>query len=199
MALEAAALDQCETFFEFLRAANRIFREDVFIEWVARRTVNVEEAVIAVAARQLAQKVPAAGVVLRIALGAFQLLPGPKNGAFGSGIEPFGIEQRTLVVIAQEAHLALHGQIDALARIGTVADNIAQAEDLGDPLGTNVGQHSLKCFEVAVNVADEGSLHAPRLYWKRYSALKLCAVPTAPWLNDLPLYATRRNAGKLAV
>ena len=49
--------------------------------------------------------------------------------------------------------------IDALARIGTVADDVAQAVDLLDAAGLRIGQHGLERFEVAVDVADNGPFH----------------------------------------
>ena len=47
-----------------------------------------------------------------------------------------------------------HHQVDALARIGPVADDVAQAIDLGDALLPDIRQHGLERFEVAVDVAD---------------------------------------------
>jgi hypothetical protein len=63
-------------------------------------------------------------------------------------------------MVAQQTDLALHDQIDALARIGTVADQVAEAVDLGDSLAADIGKHGLKGLDVAVEIADEGSFHA---------------------------------------
>ena len=38
--------------------------------------------------------------------------------AFGTGVEAFGIEHRSLVVVAQEDEFALHDEVDALAVLG---------------------------------------------------------------------------------
>ena len=76
------------------------------------------------------------------------------------GVESFRIEQGPLVVIAQQADLALHDHVDALAGIGAVADQVAEAVDLGDSLAADVGKHGLEGLEVAVDIADEGSFHA---------------------------------------
>jgi len=47
-------------------------------------------------------------------------------------------------------------QIDALARIWPVADNIAQAKDIVDALLSDVGQDRLESLQVAVDVTDNG-------------------------------------------
>jgi hypothetical protein len=65
-----------------------------------------------------------------------------------------------LVVVSQQAEIAVHDQINALAGIGTVADNVTKAKDLGDSLRLDVGKHRLERFEIAVDVADECALHA---------------------------------------
>src|SRR5271154_6149137 len=91
-----------------------------------------------------------------------QLRSRPKDRPFRGGIESFRVEHCPLVVIAQEHDLALHHQVDAFARIGTVADDIAQAISFLDVVLGNVGQDGLEGFEVAVDVADK-RLHAADL------------------------------------
>jgi hypothetical protein len=54
-------------------------------------------------------------------------------------MKTFRIEQGTLVVIAQQADLAGDEQLDAFSRIRTIADNVAQADNIGDLLGIEVG------------------------------------------------------------
>ena len=63
------------------------------------------------------------------------------------------------VVIAQNGPRERADQIDALPRIGTVADDVPQAIKLLDALRLGVGERSLEGFEVAVNVAQDGSFH----------------------------------------
>ena len=91
------------------------------------------------------------------AVSLFESFPRPENCTLCAGVEPFGIEQGTLVVIAQQASGTFHGPVNALARVGAVADNIAQTVDFLNPLPTNVGQRRLKPFEVSVNIANDGS------------------------------------------
>jgi hypothetical protein len=59
-------------------------------------------------------------------------------------------------VIAEQHHLALHGQVDALARVGAVTDDVAEAVNLGNMVSGNVREDGLERFQIAVNVADYG-------------------------------------------
>ena len=54
---------------------------------------------------------------------------------------------------------SLDDKIQAFARIGTVADDITQANNLGNLLVIDVFQHGLEGFKIAVNVTDDGALH----------------------------------------
>ena len=69
-------------------------------------------------------------------------------------VEPLGIENRPLVVVPQQANRAIHDFIDHFARIGAVADQIAQAVDFGNALISNVGQDRFQALDVAVNIAN---------------------------------------------
>jgi len=63
-------------------------------------------------------------------------------------------------VVAQEHQLALPDQVDAFARIGPVADDVAQTIGFGDALLGNVIEHRLEGLQVAVNIADD-RFHVP--------------------------------------
>ena len=96
-----------------------------------------------------------------------ELITGPINGGEGHRVETFWIEKRCLVVIPQNRHLApLDDLVEAFARVGAVTNNIAQAKDLGDPLGTNVVEHHAKRFVIGVDIADERPLHGDGLSYK---------------------------------
>src|SRR5262249_47186015 len=84
----------------------------------------------------------------------------PKNSPLRSRVEPLRIEQCSLIVVAKQAKVALHDQVDTFHGVGSVADNVSQAVDFRDPLLLDVGQHGLEGFQVAVNVADQSPLHA---------------------------------------
>ena len=108
---------------------------------------------------QLAEELPAP-LVVRPVVGILELLAGPEDRPLGADVEPVGVEHRPLVMVAQERDLAvLHHPVDALAGIGTVADDVAQAKDLGHPLGLDVVEDDLQGFEVPVNIADQGAAH----------------------------------------
>ncbi len=79
---------------------------------------------------------------------SFQLLARPEDGALGRRVESFRIEHGPLVVVAEQDHLALHHQIDALARIGAVADDVAETVDLGDRLLLDVLEDRLQGLEL---------------------------------------------------
>ena len=93
----------------------------------------------------------------------FEHLARPEDGAFGAGVEALGIEQRALVVIAEQAGLARHHEIDALARVWAVTDDVAEAVNLLDSLLFDVREDSLKGLEVGVDIADNCSQWQPVL------------------------------------
>jgi len=65
-----------------------------------------------------------------------------------------------LVVVSQKADLATsHHKIDALARIGTIPDNIAETVDLVDSLSLNILQNCFECLEITMDIADDRSFH----------------------------------------
>ena len=75
-------------------------------------------------------------------------------------IETVRVKQGRLIVVAQNRDLTrIHDPVQALARIGTVADDVAQAVDLRHALLANVLQDHLQGFDVRVNITDEGPLH----------------------------------------
>src|SRR5262249_41958325 len=75
----------------------------------------------------------------------------------GGRIEAFRIEHRALIVIAEQHDLAmLHDQVDALARVGAVADHVAQTVNVLYALIFNVLQDCLQRLQVTVDVADNG-------------------------------------------
>ena len=111
-------------------------------------------------ARPLGQELPAL-LADRAGLGrVLQLVARPEDGPLGGRVEPVGVEHGPLVVVAEQDELAVHDQVDALARVRAVADDVAQAVDLLDRLlRLDVVQDGLEGFQVAVDVADDG-LHA---------------------------------------
>ena len=110
--------------------------------------------------RHRAEKIPAAIDLIAIAGGVLQLLAGPKDRPLGAAVEPFRVEHGALIVVTQQSDAALSDhQVEALAGVGTVADDVAQAVDFVDPLIGDMRHHGLQGFEVAVDVADDRALH----------------------------------------
>ena len=157
--LEAAFGDQSKKLFHLLLVVN-VFWEDVLVDRVTRRTVDEQPGVVAVDAWQGSQKVPTEIDLVARAVGAFELVTGPENGTFGSAVKTFGVEHRPLVMVAEQAGLGLFDhQVKTFARVGAVADDVAETENFVDLLVRNVRKHRLKCFEIAVDVADDCAFH----------------------------------------
>ena len=156
VALEAVAFDECKDPFHLSLVVD-VFGEDVFIERIACGAVYEHQSRFPVDSGEFTEKVPAFFVSEPVA--GFELCAGPEDGSFGSGIEPFGVEQCSLIVVPQQAHGTVSYPINAFSRVGSIADDIAQAVDLLDRFTPDVFEHGFEGFEVAVDVADEGSAH----------------------------------------
>lgn len=70
-------------------------------------------------------------------------------------------------MIAEQAHLQVHDEIDAFGRVGSIPDHVAQAVDFCDALTTDIRKDSLKRFEVSVDVADQRSQWSIPDEWSR--------------------------------
>src|SRR5262249_34387382 len=107
----------------------------------------------------LGQELPAFLLLLATVPRSFELGTGPEDGSLGRRVETLRVEHGALVMVAQKNDLALHHQVHAFARIGPIADNVAQAIDFLDVLPGDIGQNGLECFEIAMDIADQ------RLHW----------------------------------
>ena len=91
-------------------------------------------------------------------VGTFQLFTSPENRPFSSLIEAFRVAKGTHVMIAQKTDLAIrHDQVEALSWVRTISDNVAEAMNHLDALGTDIRENDLQSFQVPVNVADDGA------------------------------------------
>ena len=156
VALEAVAFDQGKDPFHLSLVVD-VLGENVFIEWISGGAVDEHQSRFTMDTGKFAEEFPAFFALDPVA--GFEHLAGPEDGPFGSGVESLGIEQGTLIVVAQQANSTPPHAIDALTGIGAVANDVAQAIDLFDRLGIDVFEHGLEGFEVAVDIADEGSTH----------------------------------------
>ncbi len=111
-------------------------------------------AILAETAGTLGEEFPAAFAGLPALAGGLELVARPEDGAFGGGIEALRVEHGALVVVTEQDELALHDHIDALARVGAIADHVAQAIGVRHRLGFDVAQHRLKCFQITMDIAD---------------------------------------------
>src|SRR5207245_947456 len=131
-----------------------VFGKDILVEGIAGRTVHVKKAVFLVDARAFRQEITAGLFSLTFFASGLKLGPRPENGLLGGGIEAGGVEHRSLVMVAQKDNLALHHQVNALAGIGPIAYDIAQAIDLGNTVFIDIVQNGSETFQITVDIAD---------------------------------------------
>src|SRR5690349_12433252 len=70
--------------------------------------------------------------------------------------------------------------LDALARIGVVADDVAQANEMGAVMFTGVLDHCLERLQVCVHIAEYGKPHL----WNSFVGRKLETFFHGPELID---------------
>src|SRR5207253_8438822 len=128
VALETGTLDQSEDALHLALVVN-VLGENVLVQGIPSRAVNEEHAVLFELTRPFREELPAFFLEFAALVGGFKLFAGPEDGLLGGQVETFGIEHGALVVIAQEDHLAFHDQIDAFARIRSVAHDVAETVD----------------------------------------------------------------------
>jgi hypothetical protein len=128
--------------------------------------MDEEKLTVDVIAGQLTQKVrQRVGSVSRQAVVLFELSPCPTDRPLGADVESVRVEESPLVVVAEDHDLAfLPHELDALAGIRPVADDVAQTIDGIDLLPFDILEHGLERLEVAVDIADDGPLHSCRPY-----------------------------------
>lgn len=156
---EAVLIDLAEQNLHLPRVVN-VFGEHVFVGRITRRTVNETIGFLVDESRQLAQEVPACVDLGLAAVAGIELVTSPVNCPQGHRVESVRIKQSRLIVVAQDRPFAApHDQVKALARIGSITDDVAQTIDIVDTDGINVGYDSLQGFQVTVDIADQCSLH----------------------------------------
>ena len=86
----------------------------------------------------------------------------PIDRFLGQLVEGLGRgDDRGLLVVVALHHRALEllDDLDALARVGVVANDVAQADKLRAGLRARVREHGLKRLEVGMDVAENGKSH----------------------------------------
>ena len=118
--------------------------------------MNKQPMVFTNGSRQSAQVFDSFAAGSRIIAGFFELAAGPEDCLFGRDVEAFRIEQRTAVVIPQDAKVETHHGIEAGTRFWAVTDHIAQTDDTVDLLRFNVREDGFERGQVSVDVAKNG-------------------------------------------
>jgi len=98
-------------------------------------------------------------LLLSISVDRFELQASPEDCIFGAATKPHWVKQRSLVMVAEDTEIELHRVIDTFERVGAIADNVAEANNFGDILVGDIGQHCLKSFQVAVNITQDRTFH----------------------------------------
>ena len=172
--LEAVVLDHGEEFLHFSPVVD-ILRENVLVDWVSDRTVNEQDFFFHDRTGEFRQEGQPGPRALFVA-STLELLSGPENRLFGSGAEAFGIDQGTIVVIAENARVHFHDAVQAFAGVGAVTDHITQADDAIALLILDIRENRLEGFEVAMNVAYDCRTHV---------VLPSCPKPIAEHVIEL--------------
>ena len=126
---------------------------------------------VGVGPRQLAEKICEwiVGVASETVV-PLQLHPRPFDCPLCPNVKPVGVKQGPLVVVPQEHHFAaISDDARALTRIRTVAHHVAEAEDFFNALLLDILEHGLESLEVAVDVANDGPLHALLQPWGKFA------------------------------
>jgi hypothetical protein len=87
------------------------------------------------------------------------LRTGPKDRSFRSAAKSFRVKQHSLIMVAQQAFGEPHRLIDALAWLRSIPDDISQAIYFVAPPPHDIGHYRAQRQRIAMNVADNGSLH----------------------------------------
>jgi tRNA threonylcarbamoyladenosine biosynthesis protein TsaB len=166
VALEAVLLHQFEDVLDFERIVD-VFGEDVLVERPPGRPVHKLACPIGVCAGQFAEEVRERVICIpRETVVSLKLRPRPTDRPLRAHVETVGVEERPLIVVAQEHHLAaVSNDRDALAWVGSIPHHITKAEDFFHALLIDILQHRLERLEVAVDVAKNGPLHARLQLW----------------------------------
>lgn len=132
VAHEAVLIDLAKQDFH-LASVVHVFGEDVFVGRIARRTVDELEFAVVDESRQFAEEVPPSVDLCGTAFATVQLVASPVDRSECHWVEAIWIKQGRLVVVAKNGVFApTHHQIQALAWIGAVADDVTQAYDFLD-------------------------------------------------------------------
>src|SRR6266516_3827504 len=125
---------------ELARIGVNVVGKNVFIDRPARRGVNADHLPLLEANWQVTEVFPAPSPANRIGIG-FEAISGPKTGLFRAAVEVKRLVKHRKVVVAHQRNpTAVGHDVQALHRIGSIANDIAQANDIGDAAAVDLGK-----------------------------------------------------------
>jgi len=153
VALKGITLDQREETFHLSRTVGIVW-EHIFVDGVRNGSMDVDDTIFGVDPGKFREETQS---ILRISrLNAlFDLLSCPEDGLFSHCAETFGVNQRTIVMVADDAHLHGHHDVKAFAGIWAVPNDITETKNAFAPLRLNVGQNCGEGFKVPVDIAND--------------------------------------------
>ena len=126
---EAIFFDPLEDLLHFDWRVHGIFGKDIFIDWPTGRAVDVQKITFDDAYAESAEKVPERCRLFFIS-DSLELAAGPVGGLFGCEVEVRRFIEHSEVMVADECPVAFFcDEIDTFDGIGTVANDIAEADD----------------------------------------------------------------------
>ena len=151
---EAVSLDFAKQDLHLALVKNMLWK-DVLVRRITGRTVNEHEFAFVLEPWQLAKKIPSIVRVGDRTDACVELVPRPVNRLECHRVKAVWIKQGGLVMVTEDRDLGIPAnEIEALAGIWAIADDIAKAINLVDSDRAYIIQHRLECFEVSMDVAD---------------------------------------------
>lgn len=153
VALKGITLDQRKETFHLAWAVGIVW-EHIFVDGVRNGSMNVDDTIFGVYPREFREEAQSIFCISRLNA-LFDLLSCPEDGLFSHCAETFGIDQCTIVMVADDAHLHGHHDVKAFAGIWAVTDDVTETKDAFAPLRLNVGQNCGEGFKVPVDIAND--------------------------------------------
>ena len=155
---QAHAVEATKDALQLMRIVNRIVGEEVFIDRPPGRSVHAEVIVVVDAHLEVTKKVPAAFASNGVFFGGgFELATSPVGSLLGGRVEIGWLVEDAKVVIPQKRPFAaFSNEVGTGTRVGTVADQIAEANDALHFALLNVGQDRFEGGQVRVDVTNDG-------------------------------------------
>src|SRR6266568_1001051 len=153
---EADLVETLENADEFAGVGVDVIRKNVLIDRPPRRRVHADELPMLEAHRQIPQELPAPPTAHRIGI-SFEAISRPETGLLGAAVEIERLVKNRKVMVAHQRNPAAVGHnVQTFHRVGPIADDVAQADHVGDAAPVDLGKDGGQSLEVGVNVTDKG-------------------------------------------